>query len=378
MDSITTTTTYKFKITNSIDEVGQYVKHLNTDLTEFVYTNSYTNEYDKFVIQIGPPVGITSFVYDNIIMNYHVIQSKKTHGLSMVTSKHVEVFLTFECDCRQKALDIFTKFVSDMEEFNKNKKDGFVSLHIYRAKSDWIFMSNLPKRDMSTVYLDNNKKLEIIKDLNDFYLSSDDYKKFGIPYTRKYLFCGPPGVGKTSFIFALASIMDKNIYMINFNSELDDIELMSAISSLDNDSLLVLEDIDSLFDESGSKTSVSFSGLLNTLDGFGRKERMVVFMTTNNLDKLQDALIRPGRVDQIMNFTAPIKEQIKEMFEHYFPSQINHFDCFYKQIINKHPTTSLLQKFFFDNRNCVDILEKMTQLSELIQFYSKKNNNMFC
>jgi len=42
---------------------------------------------------------------------------------------------------------------------------------------------------------------------------------------------------------------------------------------------------------------VTFSGLLNALDGVASSEERIIFMTTNHVSKLDQALIRPGRVD---------------------------------------------------------------------------------
>ena len=47
---------------------------------------------------------------------------------------------------------------------------------------------------------------------------------------------------------------------------------------------------------------VSFSCILNILDGMGRKHKMITFMTTNHLDRLDPALIRPGRIDKSLLF----------------------------------------------------------------------------
>ena len=44
-------------------------------------------------------------------------------------------------------------------------------------------------------------------------------------------------------------------------------------------------------------TGVSFSGLLNALDGVASQEGRIFILTTNHIDRLDDALIRPGRCD---------------------------------------------------------------------------------
>ena len=368
---------YQFKIDASRFKINRYVQHLATDATDLTYERSENDSDKQYDLLLS--TGTTPFVYNNVNMQLQIIESEKTHGLNFETARHVEYFLTFSSTTKKLAEKHFMDFVADAKKFSKEKKEKEVMLYMYKANCGWMFMSTMPKRNMETIYMDHEQKKNLIDDLENFYASADDYKKFGIPYTRKYLFTGLPGVGKTSFIFALASHTDKNIHMLNFNSNLDDMELMSAISSLDNDSILVLEDIDAIFDEfnKSEKSGISFSGLLNTLDGFGRKDRMVVFMTTNHIDKLQDALIRPGRVDVVTEFTVPKKEQIQEMFNHFFPNQTTNFNDLYNKISNKKPSTSLLQKFFFENRNCPNILEKSPELLKLISFYSKNSNGMY-
>ncbi len=370
---------YQFKITSGSPGITRFIQHLSPNLTKMIYSGFDTDENDKIKIDLLAPAVNTSFYYQNIKMCYQIVESKNTHGLQYETTKHVEHYISFHAIDKNEAVKILTNFIQAMDKYTKNKKDEYVSIYMYRANYGWNSVSELPKRNVNTVYLENMKKNNLIEDLKTFYDSADDYHKFGIPYSRKYLFSGPPGVGKTSLIFAIASMMKKEIYMINFNSELDDNELMIAVSTLDEDSVLVLEDIDVLFNESNTsaKSGISFSGMLNMLDGFGRKDRMVVFMTTNHLEKLHDVFIRPGRIDFIMDFTVPSKDQIKEMYCQYFPAQMEYFELFHKKIMNKHPSTSLLQKFFFENRKCPNILEKIAELINLISFYAKKDNNMY-
>ena len=59
---------------------------------------------------------------------------------------------------------------------------------------------------------------------------------------------------------------------------------------------------------------VSMSGLLNAIDGVASQEGRVLVMTTNNPEKLDDALVRPGRVDMKIKFTLANKQQTRELF----------------------------------------------------------------
>ena len=59
---------------------------------------------------------------------------------------------------------------------------------------------------------------------------------------------------------------------------------------------------------------ISLSGLLNAIDGVASQEGRVLVMTTNYPEKLDDALVRPGRVDLKIQFTLASRTQIKELF----------------------------------------------------------------
>lgn len=66
------------------------------------------------------------------------------------------------------------------------------------------------------------------------------------------------------------------------------------------------------------QSSVTFSGFLNALDGVASGEERIVFMTTNHIDKLDTALIRPGRVDltELLDNASPL--QAKKLFTQFY------------------------------------------------------------
>lgn len=126
----------------------------------------------------------------------------------------------------------------------------------------------------------------------------------GIPYRRGYMLYGPPGSGKTSFIQALAGSIGYDICLLNLAERgLTDDKLNHLLGLVPDRSILLLEDVDSAFtrrvkvSDDGFAGSVTFSGLLNALDGVASSEERIIFMTTNHVDRLDPALIRPGRVD---------------------------------------------------------------------------------
>ena len=172
-----------------------------------------------------------------------------------------------------------------------------------------------------------------------------------------------------------------NIYIINLGPKVDDSVFMSAISLLPNNSILLLEDIDSLFVErkanDSNKSMVSFSGILNVLDGMGRKNGLVTFMTTNYINRLDKALIRPSRVDVIMRFKEAGKEQIENMFKKFFPDR-NDFDKLYKKMEYIKCSICAIQKFFmhikFNSKSELDI-HNIKLLKEIVDEMDNKQKS---
>lgn len=373
---------YRFKVETFREPIKKYVNHLRTDANEFILDGFEKNEDDEIELNLMIPIGKTEIEFKSHKFIFDSIEYEDIHGLFSRTAKHEELFLTILCDSRENAYILCKEFIKEVIEYNKNKIKNKVNISIYKPGIGWIILSQLPKRNMDTIYLESTKKDAIIKDIENFYNNEKEYHKFGIPHTRKYLLVGPPGTGKTSFIMALASLFDKSISMISFNQKLDDAGLMNIFNQLENDSFLVLEDIDALFINSDERSltnssAISFSGLLNVLDGFGRKEKIVILMTTNHMTRLDEALIRPGRVDHIVFFENANEEQIRQMFIKFFPKQIDIFPKFYGCISHKKISLALLQKFFFDNRECPDIYKKISDLNKLINIYTKEKKDIY-
>ena len=204
------------------------------------------------------------------------------------------------------------------------------------------------KRLMSNVILDDNICSDIVDDCQTYMKSRDWYESRGIPFHRGYMLRSKPGCGKTSLIFALASELNKNICIISLSSDMSDSTLMNMISQSNAD-IVVFEDIDCAFpprdpepdtamtktnatsteslDASGlSKTAkkpgkLTFSGFLNCFDGIQSSEGNIVIFTTNHLNKIDEALLRPGRVDRIFEIPLASRNQIYRMVSRFFPDQ---------------------------------------------------------
>ena len=69
----------------------------------------------------------------------------------------------------------------------------------------------------------------------------------------------------------------------------------------------------------GASGGVTNSGLLNAIDGVTNSDGRIVIMTTNYIDQLDAALIRPGRVDRRFEFEDASDLQICGVFLKFFP-----------------------------------------------------------
>ena len=329
----------------------------------------YTSEKNKYIVncKLGPGKYHIIFEDTKINIEYN-IDNDKPVGLSHVVKCNETLILSCE-----KSREILEDFIKKAYLHSRPKKKGMIDVTIF--KNYWSKLNKLPKRSIDTVYLNKDTKDGIITDMEEFIEEEEVYNQFGIPYKRTYLLEGLPGSGKTSLIFALASKLDMNISIFNFGPDVDDAIFMKAISTLPENSILLLEDVDALFIERDSKTKsyITFSGILNTLDGVSRRHKLITFITTNYVNKLDSALLRPGRIDYIVHFDHATKEQIEMMFNNFRPND-NSFEEFYKKIKNSKFSTAILQKFFFKYRKEENISDKIKELNNIKNMHSHQSS----
>ena len=196
----------------------------------------------------------------------------------------------------------------------------------------WNKVGALSPRAVESVVLPAGVSDRIVGDIREFLAERAWYAERGIPYRRGHLYEGVPGSGKSSLIRAVASTLKLNLYMLNIGSAgMSDEKLTSLMSEVKDNSIVLLEDVDAaarrpLNDTAATATAgpaaapqgVTFSGLLNALDGVNAREGVIVVMTTNHVERLDPALIREGRVDLRQHFDYATREQARRLFRNFY------------------------------------------------------------
>eukprot|EP00698_Gefionella_okellyi_P002386 TRINITY_DN12231_c0_g1_i2.p1 TRINITY_DN12231_c0_g1~~TRINITY_DN12231_c0_g1_i2.p1 ORF type:complete len:298 (+),score=57.24 TRINITY_DN12231_c0_g1_i2:477-1370(+) len=259
---------------------------------------------------------------------------------------------------------IFEDILDDARTLSLKKEEGKTIVYASSGFEWRQFGFPRARRPLPSVVLDRGISDELVKDVQTFLSRSEWYTSRGIPYRRGYLLHGPPGCGKSSFIFALAGELKLNICVLNLSAKgITDEVLNHLLINAPQRSIILLEDIDSTLAHVHAGNSVTFSGLLNALDGVTATEGRVTFMTTNRPSSLDSALTRPGRVDVIKRVGLASKSQAETMFYRFYPGQQE----LAKQFVDKFPVETIsmaeLQQYFMTNmHDPKDALANMDQL----------------
>jgi hypothetical protein len=255
-------------------------------------------------------------------------------------------------------------------------------------------------RTFDNVFFEQKKN---VQDHTEFFLNRKDwYDAKGIPHTLGFMFHGDPGCGKTSTIKAIANVGQRHIINIHL-SEIKSKEQLTHLFFNDeisvfengkteryiipvNERMYVIEDIDAMsdivlrrewqkpeakkeikFDEFGNikeeeQNPIDLSFLLNLLDGTLESTGRIIAISTNFPERIDRALIRPGRIDMIVHFKKCSTKVLREMVESFYDKKA---DCelWDSPSMNEKWTPAEVNQILF--RNFKNMHEAMIELFSL-------------
>lgn len=204
------------------------------------------------------------------------------------------------------------------------------NLYIKNYEVYWAKTEKLIKRSFDSVIINKVIKTKIINTIDHFLNNKDYYRKYNIPYKLIILLYGPPGTGKTSIIKAIANYCHRHICVGRFHGVTEE-KFINQFYELTEKDIMIIEDIDtvsSLKDRAKKEASntiefenlLNYATILNAFDGVSELDGQIIIMTTNHIEYLDKAFIRPGRIDLCIEIPLLGNDEIREYCNYIFPN----------------------------------------------------------
>lgn len=245
---------------------------------------------------------------------------------------------------------------------NKDKKNVKNGIYIIKKCDLQLAGYISPNKTFDTLFY--TQKEELMHILNKFRLGKMYPSHVPMDNKLGIMLYGPPGTGKTGTISAIANFLGRNITIINFSeiSSTDDFDTIFNHNRY-NETIFVFDEFDYLLDVLGSnkdkdsnemdwgkilmvaegeerkqilesirqntqqlKKNISVSYLLQKLDGLESSDGRVIIATTNNPDKINPALMRPGRFDLKLCLGNCTQDMYGKILENFYKDEKNVYD----------------------------------------------------
>lgn len=344
----------------------------SNNIEETIYTDEKIPNL-LFQIKTGHYVSLKNKLWKDIFFTIteNIIESKEKHSENLVK---LELKMCSNI-CNTK--EMIAKTEKIFQEY-EDKKSGKISeeLYIFHYKNNKKEKFSYTKFETNCNFqnLFFEEKENTLKFVDFFEKNRNWYKKYGRPYTLGICTYGPPGCGKTSFEKSLALYLNRHIIVVDFDkiqteAELNDIffcEYIGPFKIPNNKRLYIFPDIDKTtdilykdeyknkdtnlllykqlfkkqnFDKSSIENDdaentatsihqINLSQILNVIDGIMERDGQIFIMSANQPEKLDTALLRPGRIDNLIHFKEFTTDLLIQFVKRFFDEEYFFFENF--------------------------------------------------
>ena len=234
---------------------------------------------------------------------------------------------------RAKSDNDYSTFCGDCTFIHKDDLKFFYKVyHLSRRKITNVKKPILQEAMLKEIY--DNSIGFLLRGRSDKEL----YKKYNIPYKRRILLAGKPGQGKTMTCKWLRELCKKHnlqhrvVTMEEYRNAAAHGHIMSCFK-LGSNGIIFFDDLDVMLKDRKSGNS-ELGPFLTALDGIEPIEGVVNIFTTNYIEELDEAFVRPGRIDLFLTFSKPTEKLrrrfVEELFDESIKNRINTEDLISK------------------------------------------------
>ena len=334
---------------------------------DIVRKSADTKARSRIVFSLGEGTHYVRYAGKWLMLNLHREQPKSGNSgnfMAVYESITIRYFGT--------SRNILNEIIDEAVGLVTPPSDNWIDVFLWGGWHSGDRIKRKRGRDPETLMYQEGIFDDIHGDIVKFNDSYDWYSKLGIPYKKTFLLHGPPGSGKTSLALALATKLRYSLYNIDLSSGDGNVNaLLFCLGNIPKHSIVLIEDIHTVGASKENRPteeaplSLSIEGLTNVIDGALSAEGIILLMTTNYPDLLDDRLIRPGRIDKKVYIGNADHFQIENLAKKFYPEANGEIKEFVSTVDEDLYSMAQLQEFFIRNPQIGQILKNRSLLDAI-------------